>query len=172
WPVPENPGDGCHVYRRDETGPSTRLTSHPVAGFGTSLTFTDHPTGYSSGSVLYYSYSVVIDGAEGPRSPETEIELTGIPVATTRLLPNVPNPFNPLTEVRFELSRPQQARVAVYDVTGKLVKILADGHLEAGPHLRIWQGRDNSGRQVPSGTYYLRLVTDGRVDHRKMMLLK
>ena len=172
WPVPENPGDGCHVYRRDETEAPIRLTNQPVSGFGSTLNFTDHPTGYAIGSILYYSYSVVIDGSEGPRSPETEIKLTGLPVVATRLLPNVPNPFNPLTEIRFELSKPQQARVAVYDVTGRLVKILADGHLEAGPHARIWQGRDSSGRQVPSGAYYVRLVADGRVDHHKMMLLK
>ena len=172
WPIPENPGDGCHVYRRDQAGSETRLTTQPVAGFGTSLNFTDRPTGYADGSVLYYSYTVVIAGVEGPRSPETKIKLTGIPVVTTRLLPNVPNPFNPMTEVRFELSKPQQTRVAVYDVTGRLVKVLADGYLESGPHARTWLGRDNGGRQVPSGVYYVRLVADGRVDHHKMMLLK
>ncbi len=172
WPIPDNPGDGCHVYRRDKTGAPVRLTNQPVSGFGASLNFTDHPAGYAAGSILYYSYSVVIDGAEGPRSPETEIKLTGIPQVATRLLPNVPNPFNPLTEIRFELSRPQQARVAIYDVTGRLVKILADGHLEAGPHTRVWQGRDSGGRKVPSGAYYVRLVADGRIDHHKMMLLK
>jgi len=160
------------VYRRDKTGAPVRLTNQPVSGFGASLNFTDHPAGYAAGSILYYSYSVVIDGAEGPRSPETEIKLTGIPQVATRLLPNVPNPFNPLTEIRFELSRPQQARVAIYDVTGRLVKILADGHLEAGPHTRVWQGRDSGGRKVPSGAYYVRLVADGRIDHHKMMLLK
>jgi len=95
-----------------------------------------------------------------------------MPALTTRLLPNVPNPFNPMTEIRFELARPQRTRVAVYDVTGRLVKVLADGRLEAGAHIRIWQGRDSGDRQVPSGAYYVRLETDSTVDHHKIMLLK
>ena len=94
------------------------------------------------------------------------------PVATTRLLPNVPNPFNPMTEIRFEVAKPQQARVVIYDVTGRQIKVLVDGHLEAGPHTRIWQGRDSGGRQVPSGAYYVRLVTGDEIDHQKIMLLK
>ncbi|MEN8008173.1 MAG: choice-of-anchor D domain-containing protein, partial [Candidatus Krumholzibacteriota bacterium] len=55
----------------------------------------------------------------------------------SRLLPNVPNPFNPQTEIRFELETPQQARVAIYDVKGRVMKVVADGHLEAGPHTRV-----------------------------------
>jgi hypothetical protein len=97
---------------------------------------------------------------------------TPMPVATTRLLPNVPNPFNPMTEIRFELDRPQQVRVTVYDVTGRLVKVLADGHMESGPQTRIWQGRDSGGRQVPSGVYYVRMIAGEKTDHRKIMLLK
>jgi len=98
----------------------------------------------------------------------------GVPVAPalTRLLPNVPNPFNPSTEIRFELAKPQHARVAVYDVTGKLVKILADESLAAGPQTRLWQGRDSGGRTVPSGVYYVRLETGERSETRKIMLLK
>ncbi len=97
---------------------------------------------------------------------------TPTPVATTRLLPNVPNPFNPMTEIRFELDRPQQVRVTVYDVTGRLVKVLSDGHMEAGSQTRIWQGRVSGGRQVPSGVYYVRMVAGDMIDHRKIMLLK
>jgi hypothetical protein len=90
----------------------------------------------------------------------------------TRLLPNVPNPFNPQTEIRFELSGAQQARVVIYDIKGRLVKILADANLPAGPHARVWQGRDSGGRQVPSGLYYVRMETGNRTDQQKIMLLK
>lgn len=172
WDVPDDPGDGCHVYRRDETRHEMRLTDQPLVAFGSNLTFTDQPAGYAPGAVLYYSYTVVDHGTESGRSQETEIRLTGMPAITTQLLPNVPNPFNPQTEIRFELAMRQTARVAIYDVTGRLVKTLVDGPLEAGTHLRVWRGRDSSGRQVPSGAYYVRLVADGRMDHQKIMLLK
>ena len=172
WLAPDDIGDGCHLYRRDDTGGDLRLTDQPLTGFASTLYFTDHPTGYAPGTVLFYSYSVITEGRESDRSQETEIRLTGIPQIQTRLMPNVPNPFNPQTEIRFELERPQQVRVSIYDVTGRLVKILADGQLAGGPHVRIWQGRDATGRQVPSGAYYVRLVTESRVYHQKIMLLK
>lgn len=172
WPAPADPGEGCHVYRREESGTPLRLTDQPLDGYGSNLTYTDRPQGYTSGTVLYYSYSVVNGGIEGPPSLETEVKLAGTPAVQTRLLPNVPNPFNPLTEIRFELSEPQQVRVIVYDVTGRLVKVLAEGQLGSGLQTRIWQGRDSAGRQVPSGAYYVRLVADGKVDHQKIMLLK
>ncbi len=98
------------------------------------------------------------------------VELPNNPV--TQLLPNVPNPFNPRTEIRFELSAPQQVSVRIYDVTGRLVRELVSGSLAAGPHSRVWQGRDNSGRQVPSGAYYVRFVTGEKVENQKIMLLK
>jgi hypothetical protein len=98
--------------------------------------------------------------------------LSGRTITVTRLLPNAPNPFNPQTEIRFEVASPCQVRVAVYDVSGRLVKILQNGYLNAGPYIRRWAGRNESGREVASGAYHVRLVVDGRVDHRKIMLLK
>jgi len=70
------------------------------------------------------------------------------------------------------LSKSQTVSLKIYDVTGRLVRELVSESLAAGPHSRVWQGRDNSGRQVPSGAYYVRLVTNGMVDSRKIMLLK
>ena len=90
----------------------------------------------------------------------------------TGLLPNVPNPFNPSTRIRFELAARSHVRVTIYDVTGRSVLTLADEFLEAGPHTRIWRGRDSSDRQVPSGPYFVRMVTKERVDVRKILLLK
>ncbi len=92
--------------------------------------------------------------------------------AVTRILPNAPNPFNPQTSIHFELAQSGQARLAIFDVTGRLVKTMHNGHLESGPHSLVWQGRDNGGRQVASGVYYLRMETVAGVQHRKMMLLK
>ncbi len=92
--------------------------------------------------------------------------------AATRLLPNVPNPFNPSTRVRFELAGRTNVRVTIYDVTGRSILTLVDEFLEAGPHSRVWRGRDGAGRQVPSGQYFVRLVTGKRVDVRKILLLK
>ena len=172
WSLTGDAGDGCHVYRRGPDGLDTRLTDGvltPVAG---RFSFVDRPFGFAEGTLVAYSYSKVAGGIEGPRSPATEVRLSGVPALRTQLLANVPNPFNPSTEVRFQLRTPGRVRVAVYDMTGRLVRDLVDASLGAGPHHRVWDGRDRSGRTVPSGAYYLRLQTPDASDARKMMLLK
>ena len=172
WDIPQGSYQGYHVYRRDELGDETRLTAEPGSITGNSVSFTDQPVGFEAGSVLYYSYSLLKNNVETARSPEVQYEVQNVPAQLTRLLPNVPNPFNPQTKIRFELANSGQARVSIYDVSGRLVRTLATGSLAAGSHQRVWQGKDNGGRQVPSGAYYVRLETPDGVDHRKIMLLK
>lgn len=93
------------------------------------------------------------------------------PPAGTRLVLS-PNPFNPRTTVGYTLAAPGPARVAVYDLRGRRVALLAEGRHEAGPHEAVWQGLDDRGQAVPSGTYFVRVEADGQVLTRKALLLK
>ncbi len=172
WPAPDEAFDGSHVYRRLVGEEAVRLTEAPLSASGATLTYTDDATGLTPGSKVYYSYALLQDGVEKARSAEVEITVPTLPALATRLLPNVPNPFNPMTEIKFQLNKSGQVSLKIYDVTGRLVRELASGTLVSGPHSRVWQGRDATGRQVPSGTYYVRLVTQNNVDNRKIMLLK
>jgi len=172
WAVQDNSNNSYLVYRRGETGPAELLFDQSLTAQGGTFIYRDSPRGFEAGTHLHYSYAVLQNGVEVARSPETDIVLSGLPAAMTRLLPNVPNPFNPLTTVNFELKSPGKVRVSIYDVSGRLVNTLVNESMSAGPHARRWMGKDLSGRQVPSGTYYLRMETDGRIDHRKMLLLK
>lgn len=172
WPRPEGDDLAFHVYRRQGPVPAERLTEQPLRQTGAVLDYTDPAAGIAPGTVLHYRYSLVEDGLETLMSPETAVTLGGVPALANRLLPNVPNPFNPSTRVRFELKEAGPARVAIFDLAGRRVRTLVQADLAAGPHERVWDGRDESGRAVPSGAYYARLVTDSRVDHLKMMLLK
>ncbi|UCE03479.1 MAG: S8 family serine peptidase [Candidatus Latescibacterota bacterium] len=75
-----------------------------------------------------------------------------------RLLPNVPNPFNPATRIDFELAERAPATLRIYDVAGRLVRELADGRIrEAGVQSVYWDGLDAAGRPVPSGVYIYQL---------------
>ncbi len=97
----------------------------------------------------------------------------GTPMSAFRLLPNRPNPFNPRTEIRFELARAGSPRLAIYDLRGSRVReLLADQPLEAGAHAVIWDGRDDGGREVASGLYLSRLEADGAQVERKLMLVR
>ena len=79
----------------------------------------------------------------------------------TALLQNSPNPFGPSTEIAFSLARPGRVAVAVYDVSGRRVASLKDGEAEAGSFRLVWDGRDESGRDVAAGTYFVRMQSRG-----------
>jgi FlgD Ig-like domain len=74
-----------------------------------------------------------------------------------------PNPFNPSTEIAFTLATDGPVDVSIYSPSGQLVRRLVDERLGAGSHAVAWDGRDDSGRSVPAGTYLYQLRVDGRV---------
>jgi hypothetical protein len=80
---------------------------------------------------------------------------------TRVLLQSAPNPMLESTEITFELPGQGHARVRVFDAGGRLVRDLFDGTLGAGGHSLEWDGSDNLGRQVASGTYFYRLEAPG-----------
>ena len=88
------------------------------------------------------------------------------------LLGNYPNPFNPETQILFELDMTADVTVAVYDLLGRQVSILHQAMSQPGRYSIGWQGRDQVGRSVPSGVYIYRITANRRVLTGKMLLLK
>jgi len=172
WAAPGYPHDGYLIYRRDPGGQTTLLNTETLPPASDRFLYTDYPRGHEPGTTLYYSYGIITGGTETARSPETAMTLSSPPVRVTRLLSNVPNPFNPLTRIRFQLATAGPVRITVYDVTGRRIRTLFQGDLGSGLHELNWQGRDDRGRTVPSGAYYVRLDAGGILDHHKIMLLK
>ncbi len=87
-------------------------------------------------------------------------------------LGNYPNPFNPMTTVRFELSRPQEVRISIVNVAGELVQTLSSQIYAAGNHHLNWDGRDAKGQGQASGIYFLRLETNETVQNHKLTLVR
>lgn len=92
--------------------------------------------------------------------------------ASLRLLQIQPNPFNPSTTIRFELPAAGQARLAVYDVAGRLIRTLIDENRPTGANEAVWDGCDETGRSMPSGTYFARLASAGRSETSRMSLVR
>ena len=89
------------------------------------------------------------------------------------LLPNYPNPFNPKTTIAFELPRRMDVSLDIFDVSGRLTRSLIDGiSYGAGRHEVIWNGRDDSGQRVSSGTYFFRLKAGEYSETKRMVLIK
>jgi hypothetical protein len=96
----------------------------------------------------------------------------GTTPSSTRLAGARPNPFNPSTVVRVDLARPERLRIAVYDARGRLVRVLVDEERPAGSQEAAWDGTDETGAAVGSGTYLVRAEAGLYRASTKVMLVK
>ncbi len=94
------------------------------------------------------------------------------PVSGLMLCQNSPNPFNPTTTISFSIPKDDKVELKVYNIKGQLVKTLVNDHLEAGMHKAVWNGDNQSGKNVSSGIYLYRLESGGKSKAQKMLLLK
>ncbi|RJR27428.1 MAG: T9SS C-terminal target domain-containing protein [Candidatus Latescibacterota bacterium] len=125
----------------------------------------------------YYKVSAVdVHDNESPRAVLGPDGVTGVEtpeaVRVTRLHQNVPNPFNPSTDIRFDLKERGVVSLRVYDASGRLIRELAGGERAAGRYVETWDGRDDAGRSVASGVYFCRLETGSHTSAKKMLLLR
>jgi flagellar hook assembly protein FlgD len=91
----------------------------------------------------------------------------------TALFQNYPNPFNPSTQIQFTLEKAEKVRLDVFNILGQRVRtMLAGEEFSAGPYTFIWNGRDDNGSSVASGTYFYKLTTPSYSQTKKMMFIK
>jgi hypothetical protein len=132
----------------------------------------DFPGDHRPGSVPWGTFkgNNLRNGLYGFEDPT----LPGPAPKRTRLFQNVPNPFNPITTIEFEVAgrQPQSVLLAIYNVRGRLVRTLVNRDLFPGRYAEIWDGRDDGARRTASGVYFYRLVTHDAVLTRKMLLLQ
>jgi hypothetical protein len=88
------------------------------------------------------------------------------------LAQNYPNPFNPTTKISYGIREGSRVSLRIYDVAGRLVRVLVEERRDAGHHTELWDGRDNRGVSVASGVYFYRLVAGDFVSTKKLVLLR
>jgi hypothetical protein len=93
------------------------------------------------------------------------------PGAAGLALAAAPNPFRGTVALSFRLEQPQRVRLALHDLTGRLVRVLHDG--EAAGEMRIaWDGIDGAGRAVAPGVYLATLEREGRSESVRVLRLQ
>jgi len=133
--------------------------------FGTTyVTWSDErlPSSQGTNKEVFYKYGL-LNVTAAPATPR--------PPASS-LLRTYPNPFNPEATIRFDLHREGVVTLRAFDVHGRLVRTLIDGFVAAGPREVRWDGRDDAGRSLPSGSYFLRLSAGGESRAKIITLLK
>jgi photosystem II stability/assembly factor-like uncharacterized protein len=106
------------------------------------------------------------------REPGPTGVINDMPSPRSSPLTVAPNPFNPTTSIRFTVPEAGHISLAVYDVSGRRVSVLASEYYRAGVFDITWDGRDDSGQTVASGVYFLVLEGDDFNATGKMVLLK
>ncbi len=109
-----------------------------------------------------------IDSVNGVVDNSTEAQ----PILSTKLLNNYPNPFNPTTNINFELKQSENVVIDVYKIKGQFVSRVADNEFGSGRHSVLWNGRDQNNKQVSSGIYFYKMKSGTYTKTRKMILIK
>ncbi len=120
------------------------------------------------GRAYLYRLGAVSAGREWP-SPTAAI---AVPARPATLYQNYPNPFNPETSIAFYLPEPANVTLAVYDVRGALVRLLAAGMRPEGRHAVRWNGTADDGSPVGSGIYYCRLDAGKKTFTKKLVVVR
>lgn len=102
----------------------------------------------------------------------TPADVRPTPSATLRLHQNQPNPFNPVTTIRFEVPEDGRVLLCIFDVQGRLIRKLLDCRLDAGPHRVNWDGNDEAGAAQASGCYVARLEAAKEKRTMQMVLVR
>lgn len=113
-------------------------------------------------------------GNEGPGAATGAVsDVPGASAKETTLHAASPNPFNPRTLIAFDLQRSVAVHLAIFDLSGRRIATLIGGEtLEAGPHERVWSGKDDTGRELGAGVYLYRLQAGDSNQTRRMTLVK
>jgi len=94
------------------------------------------------------------------------------PPRAYRLAQNFPNPFNPVTTIKFDMKEKGPVTLKIYNVAGQLVRTLVDERKDAGAYSIAWDGRNNTGATVASGIYFYKMETKGFSATKKLVMLR
>lgn len=171
WAVTDGNGSRI-IVGASGTGSAVTLSVDQDFVTPVAVTFGSGNTG--AGTMLH-------DSGTYPLPPEPFVDKTATVtyVTKTERLPNefalqhnYPNPFNPETQIRFQLPERANVVLTVYNILGEEIRTLISHHLEAGYYAVIWEGRDPNERRVPSGMYLYRLQAENFNQVKKMLLVR
>ena len=95
-----------------------------------------------------------------------------LPPISTKLYGNYPNPFNPTTNIKFDLNETAKVQIDIFNIKGQRVNTLINSELDSGNHSVVWNGNDSSGKKVSSGIYFYKMKAGKYQETKKMILMK
>ena len=175
-------GSGMAFFMGDQVAPGRVRVDLSALGTGRTI--------HGSGDIAFLTFRMTDENGDpslrfddatlrGAENTKLNVDVDDVALSrgadvptVTRLVGAVPNPFNPVTSIAYELSKPERVSVNIYDAQGRLVRILVDQTQGAGLHEQMWDGRDNSGRACASGVYLVRMNAGAYGKSAKVVMLK
>ncbi len=121
----------------------------------------EHAFGITDSSVLVITTASQVDVGEGHAG-----------LLRFDLLPASPNPFMKSTNISFVIPVAGKVKLAIYDISGRMIAKLIDGNLAAGRYTVKWRGISSTGARVASGVYFVRLKSDAGEKTRKVVFVR
>jgi len=179
----EENNDYWNVYRgtNENFETAAQINAEPVPGNGTTnyasdYVYVDTIPVVQNTIYWYWIEDVSTDGEAVVHEPITldvPFEDTPNTYEFYGLHQNYPNPFNPSTSISFNLDEDSNVELIIYNVKGEKIKSIFNDHVYADQvNSAIWDGNDANGKQVSSGVYFYKLITDTKEYQRKMLLVK
>ncbi|MEA2097419.1 MAG: FlgD immunoglobulin-like domain containing protein, partial [Candidatus Cloacimonadota bacterium] len=180
----EENNDYWNVYRGNNNNftEATHLNANnPVQGNGTTnnasdYIYVDNAPVVQNTTYWYWIEDVSTDGETEVHEPITltvPFEDTPGTYEKYGLQQNYPNPFNPSTSISFTLADDSDVELIIYNIKGEKVRSIYNSFVYAEQvETVVWDGNDANGKQVSSGVYYYKLITDTKEYNKKMLMVK
>jgi len=166
---------GFYVYRSESPhGVKTQLNDKLIEGAMNSQIRHDYL--YEDREIVdqmvyyYWLADVALDGRVTFNGPRTAVAMSKPEYYS--LEQNYPNPFNPSTSIRYQIKESGWVNLTIYNIRGQMIRRLVNQAETAGDYNIEWDGRDESGLIVPSGTYIYSLDVNGFRAYRRMTMTK
>ena len=170
---------GYNIYRNELENMNTAIRINPTyiqatnSATGSQYSYTDEEVEMNT-NYYYWLQSTEIDGfveIYGPVSVKISGQSEDIEpvIPTSELRGNYPNPFNPETTFEFFVKEGETGEFSIFNLKGQ---VIITKLFETGQHQYVWNGIDNSGRKVASGSYFYKLKTDSYQAVKKMIMQK
>lgn len=154
-------------------GDVTGMTSTNMGNFVQGESFVLTGTGSKYSDFSWSSMSNPSPGDVNPGQTYTLNTYQDISIPNNFIIrQNYPNPFNPSTTITFDLSEDANVKISIYDIMGRLIRVLVDQPMTVGSKMINWDGRDDVGNIVSGGAYFYNLKAGDYNQTKKMILLK
>jgi hypothetical protein len=167
---------GYHVYRsKIEDGQYTKITRELILGAGSSdeahdYAYTDRDVEYSN-TYYYKLQDVDFNGNIAFHGP-ISVTVEAVKPTNYALAQCYPNPFNPETAINFSIKEAGKVSLKIYNLQGQLIRSLVDEDKLAGSYSVIWNGTNDQGTRVSSGTYLYTLKVNGFENTKKLTFMR